>query len=94
MRPRIRLFSHDDIFGRESVRNANAVDDALRELAPVVRLPRENITMLARYEHVAERAQGLEDVLIDVAPLARPQLGAAGTAADRRSAQAHRACAR
>jgi cytochrome P450 len=47
-----------DPFSRESVRNANAVDDRLRELAPVVRLPKENITMLARYEHVAA---GLKD---------------------------------
>jgi 4-methoxybenzoate monooxygenase (O-demethylating) len=47
-----------DPFSRESVRNARAVDDRLRELAPVVRLPRENITMLARYEHVAA---GLRD---------------------------------
>ncbi len=38
--------------------NARAVDDRLRELAPVVRLPRENITMLARFEHVAA---GLKD---------------------------------
>jgi cytochrome P450 len=48
----------DDLFGREAVRNARAVDDALREMAPVVRLSRENITMLARYEHVSE---GLKD---------------------------------
>ena len=47
-----------DIFSRESIRNANAVDDRLRELAPVVRLPGENITMLARYENVAA---GLKD---------------------------------
>jgi cytochrome P450 len=47
-----------DPFSRESVRNARAVDDRLRELAPVVRLPRENITMLARFEHVAA---GLKD---------------------------------
>src|SRR6188768_4386080 len=47
-----------DPFSRDSVRNANAVDDRLRELAPVVRLPKENITMLARYEHVAS---GLKD---------------------------------
>jgi len=50
--------SHDDLFSRESVRNARAIDDALRELAPVVKLARENITMIARYEHVAE---GLKD---------------------------------
>jgi cytochrome P450 len=47
-----------DPFSHDSVRHANAVDDRLRELAPVVRLPRENITMLARYEHVAA---GLKD---------------------------------
>src|SRR6187200_3564855 len=47
-----------DPFSRDSVRNANAVDDRLRETAPVVRLPKENITMLARYEHVAA---GLKD---------------------------------
>src|SRR5687767_3250747 len=47
-----------DPFSRESVRNARAVDDRLRELAPVVRLPGENITLLARYEHVAS---GLKD---------------------------------
>lgn len=47
-----------DIFSRESIRNANAVDDRLREFAPVVRLPGENITMLARYENVAA---GLKD---------------------------------
>ena len=40
------------------MRNARAVDDRLREFAPVVKLPRENITMLARYEHVAA---GLKD---------------------------------
>src|SRR5688572_9751302 len=47
-----------DPFSRESVRNARAVDDRLRELAPVVRLPGENITLLARYEHVSS---GLKD---------------------------------
>jgi cytochrome P450 len=47
-----------DPFSRESVRNARAVDDRLRELAPVVKLPRKNITMLARFEHVAA---GLKD---------------------------------
>lgn len=49
---------HDDIFNSAAVRNARAVDDALRELAPVVKLERENITMLARYQHVSE---GLRD---------------------------------
>ena len=43
----------DDVFNREAVRNARAVDDRLRELAPAVRLSRENITMIGRYEHVA-----------------------------------------
>lgn len=47
-----------DPFSRASVRNARAVDDRLRELAPVVRLPKEDITMLARHEHVAA---GLRD---------------------------------
>jgi cytochrome P450 len=49
---------HDDIFGREAVRNACAVDDALREMGPVVKLARENITMIARHEQVSE---GLKD---------------------------------
>jgi len=44
---------HDDIFSRDAVRNARAVDDSLRELAPVVKLARENITMVARHEHVS-----------------------------------------
>jgi cytochrome P450 len=49
---------NDDVFGAQAVRHARAVDDGLRELAPVVRLGRENITILARYEHVAA---GLKD---------------------------------
>jgi cytochrome P450 len=47
-----------DIFTHDSVRNANAVDDRLREFAPVVRLPGEDIVMLARFEHVSA---GLKD---------------------------------
>src|ERR1700734_1777303 len=47
-----------DPFSRDSVRNARAVDDRLRELAPVVKLPQENVPMLARHEHVAA---GLKD---------------------------------
>jgi 4-methoxybenzoate monooxygenase (O-demethylating) len=47
-----------DPFSHESVRNANAVDDRLRELAPVVKLPGEDILMLARFEHVSS---GLKD---------------------------------
>ncbi|HEV7715277.1 MAG TPA: cytochrome P450 [Steroidobacteraceae bacterium] len=50
--------SDEDLFSAEAVRNARAVDDRLREMAPVVKLARENITMLARYDHVAE---GLKD---------------------------------
>jgi 4-methoxybenzoate monooxygenase (O-demethylating) len=50
--------SDDDLFNADSVRNARAVDDGVRELAPVVKLARENITMIARYEHVAA---GLRD---------------------------------
>ena len=38
-----------DPFSRASVRNARAIDDRLRELAPVVKLPGENIIMLARH---------------------------------------------
>jgi 4-methoxybenzoate monooxygenase (O-demethylating) len=48
----------DDLFGAAAVRNARAVDDRLRELAPAVKLSRENITLLARYEHVSS---GLRD---------------------------------
>jgi 4-methoxybenzoate monooxygenase (O-demethylating) len=43
----------DDVFNAEAVRNARAVDDRLRELAPVVRLSREKISLIGRYEHVA-----------------------------------------
>lgn len=43
-----------DMFSAESVRNARAVDDSIRELAPVVFLERENIMVLGRYEHVAK----------------------------------------
>jgi cytochrome P450 len=50
--------SGDDLFSAAAVRNARAVDDQLRELAPVVKLSRENITMLTRYEHVSA---GLRD---------------------------------
>jgi 4-methoxybenzoate monooxygenase (O-demethylating) len=49
---------HDDVFNAAAVRNARAVDDALRELAPVIKLSREDITLVARYAHVAE---GLRD---------------------------------
>ncbi len=47
-----------DIFSHDSVRNARAIDDRLREFAPVVRLPGEDVTMLARHEHVQS---GLRD---------------------------------
>jgi cytochrome P450 len=50
--------SAEDLFSAAAVRNARAVDDQLRELAPVVKLSRENITMLTRYEHVSA---GLRD---------------------------------
>ena len=43
-----------DMFSAESVRNARRVDDGIRELASVVRLERENIVVLGRYEHVAK----------------------------------------
>jgi cytochrome P450 len=48
----------DDVFSREAVLNARAVDDRLRELAPVVWLNREDIALLGRWEHVSE---GLRD---------------------------------
>jgi cytochrome P450 len=41
-----------DMFSRESVRNSRAVDDAIRELAPVVWLERENIAVTGRFQHV------------------------------------------
>jgi cytochrome P450 len=47
-----------DIFSHASVRNANAVDDTLREFAPVVKLPGEDVVMLARFEQVSS---GLRD---------------------------------
>jgi cytochrome P450 len=49
---------HEDLFSHDAVRNARAVDDRVRESAPVVKLARENITVLARYEHVSK---GLAD---------------------------------
>jgi cytochrome P450 len=47
-----------DMFGPAAVLNAREIDDGLRELAPVVKLSREDITILGRYEHVKE---GLAD---------------------------------
>ena len=46
------------MFSADSVRNARSVDDALREMAPVVRLERENIVVIGRFEHVQ---RGLSD---------------------------------
>src|SRR5262249_18065720 len=43
-----------DLFSKESVRNARAVDDSIREMAPVVWLEREKIAMLGRYEDVSK----------------------------------------
>jgi 4-methoxybenzoate monooxygenase (O-demethylating) len=48
----------DDPFSAAAVRDARAVDDRLRELAPAVKLARENITLVTRYEPVAA---GLRD---------------------------------
>ncbi len=48
----------EDVFGREAVLDARAVDDRLRELAPVVWLNREDIAVLGRWEHVSD---GLRD---------------------------------
>jgi cytochrome P450 len=55
---RVTPVSNDDVFGTDAVRNARAVDDALREVGPVVKLAREDITMITRYEAVAA---GLKD---------------------------------
>jgi len=43
----------EDIFSRESVRYARAVDDRVRELAPVVCLGREGIVVIGRFSHVS-----------------------------------------
>jgi cytochrome P450 len=48
----------EDVFSRAAVLDARAVDDRLRELAPVVWLSRENIALLGRWEHVSA---GLRD---------------------------------
>jgi cytochrome P450 len=42
-----------DLFGREAVRHARQYDNAIRELAPVVFLERENICVLGRHKHVS-----------------------------------------
>jgi cytochrome P450 len=42
-----------DIFTHDAVRQARAVDDALREHAPAVRLP-DGTVMIARHEHVSK----------------------------------------
>ena len=42
-----------DLFSRESIRHARAVDDRVRELAPVVRLGREDIVVIGRFSHVS-----------------------------------------
>ena len=42
-----------DLFSRESIRDARAVDDRVRELAPVVRLGREDIVVIGRFSHVS-----------------------------------------
>jgi len=48
---------HVDLFSRESVRNARAVDDAVREFAPVVRLE-DGTVMITRH---ADVISGLQD---------------------------------
>jgi 4-methoxybenzoate monooxygenase (O-demethylating) len=48
----------EDPFSAAAVRDARTVDDRLRELAPAVKVARENITLVTRYEHVAA---GLRD---------------------------------
>jgi cytochrome P450 len=47
-----------DMFSADSVRRAREIDDAIREMAPAVRLTREDITVIGRFEHVAK---GLAD---------------------------------
>ena len=47
-----------DPFSHDSVRNARAVDDQLRELSPVFKLKGEDILLLGRHAHVAA---GLKD---------------------------------
>jgi len=42
-----------DPFSHDAVRNSRATDDALRELAPVVWLTRENIAIMGRFEQVS-----------------------------------------
>ena len=42
-----------DIFNADSVRDARAVDDRVRELAPVVRLAREDIVVIGRFSNVS-----------------------------------------
>jgi 4-methoxybenzoate monooxygenase (O-demethylating) len=43
-----------DMFGPDAIRNAREVDDAMRELAPAVKLSREDITIIGRHEHVKQ----------------------------------------
>jgi len=43
----------DDLFSHEAVRHARAVDDRVRELAPVVRLAREDIVVMGRFADVS-----------------------------------------
>jgi hypothetical protein len=47
-----------DMWGRDAVLNARATDDAIREMAPVVWLARENIAIVGRHSHVTA---GLSD---------------------------------
>src|SRR5262245_31847883 len=42
-----------DLFSRESVRYARAADDRVREMAPVVRLTREDMVVIGRFSHVS-----------------------------------------
>ena len=63
-----------DPFSRESVRNARAVDDRLRELAPVVQLPRRKHHHARALRACGRGPQGLEELLLHLAPLARPAI--------------------
>src|ERR1041384_599566 len=50
----VPVVTEHELFSHDAVRNARAVDDRVREMAPVVKLKDTNITMLARYEHVSK----------------------------------------
>ena len=58
-----------DLFSHESVRNARAVDDALREFSPVVRLA-DGTVMITRHADVTAGLQDWQTFSNEVAALA------------------------